>query len=72
MAEELNFEDLPSPGNRQSVLEFAQQFNAYAHYGSFKAAADAARHSTRQTVHELRAELFMAYRASNHLGTDGF
>lgn len=72
MSNELKFEDLPSPRDGQAVLEFAQKFNAYLHYGSFKAASAAARQSKRETVQELRTELFMAYRASNHGGTDDF
>ncbi|EBA16942.1 hypothetical protein RSK20926_08232 [Roseobacter sp. SK209-2-6] len=63
--------DLPSPDDRQAVLAFAKQFNAYRYHGSLSAAFDAAEASRRETVLELRTELFIAYRTANHQGAGG-
>ena len=68
----MKIDDLPSPEDRKGILEFARQFNGYDYYGSFSACAHAAKASSRKTLLELQTELFFSYRASNHLGTDGF
>ncbi|KPN64909.1 hypothetical protein SAMN04488527_10823 [Aliiroseovarius crassostreae] len=69
---ELTKEDLPEIGDRNSILEFAAGFNGYTHFGSFGACSDAAWAKKRETLIDLRNELFFSYRASNHLGTDDF
>ncbi|MCW6507385.1 hypothetical protein [Lichenifustis flavocetrariae] len=43
-------------------------FDAYWHFGPFAAAAKAARETKRQSLVELQTELFMAARASHHVG----
>ncbi|MQY49512.1 hypothetical protein GAO09_26100 [Rhizobiales bacterium RZME27] len=47
-------------------------FNGYKHFGSFQAAADAANAQRRDTLEDLRNELFMASRGSNHRGDNEF
>lgn len=68
----MDLENLPDASDRKAVAKFALSFNGYEHYGSFQAAADAATAKRRQTLDDLRNELFMAYRASNHRGDDAF
>ena len=59
---------LPDPGDRKAIVEFAGSFNGYEHFGSFAACANAAKAQKRETLIDLRNELFFAYRASNHTG----
>lgn len=59
---------LPDPGDRRAIVEFARSFNGYEHFGSFAACANTAKAKKRETLIDLRNELFFAYRASNHTG----
>ncbi|MFN4009960.1 MAG: hypothetical protein ACK4K8_08400 [Pannonibacter sp.] len=68
----MRLEDLPDAQDRLAVLDFARSFNGYERFGSFDAAAAAAASKRRQTLDDLRNELFMAYRGSNHRGDDLF
>ncbi|RYE94272.1 MAG: hypothetical protein EOO77_44385 [Oxalobacteraceae bacterium] len=47
-------------------------FNGYEHFGSFEAAADAAKSRDRSSLELLRNELFFAARASRHRDDDLF
>ncbi len=68
----LRVDDLPDPTDRDAIVAFALSFNGYQHFGSFHAASDAAQASKRQTLVDLRNELFMAFRGSNHRMDDDF
>lgn len=63
--------DLPDPTDRQSVVRFAASFNGYDYFGSFEACADNAKLRRRETLIDLRNELFFSFRAGNHRGDDG-
>ncbi|MEO0872805.1 MAG: hypothetical protein AAFY19_12730 [Pseudomonadota bacterium] len=62
------FRTLPDPTDRKAIVEFAGSFNGYEHFGSFAACANAAKAKKRETLIDLRNELFFAYRASHHTG----
>ncbi|MEM9632025.1 MAG: hypothetical protein AAGA50_11915 [Pseudomonadota bacterium] len=64
----LSLVDLPDPKDRESVIEFARSFRGYQVFGSFRACADAAMAQRRETLTDIRNELFFAYRAGNHAG----
>ena len=64
--------ELPDPADRNAVFEFAMSFNGYEHYGSFEAAAEAAKSGRRASLDDLRNELFFEARASRHRGDDDF
>jgi hypothetical protein len=64
--------DLPDAIDRNAVAAFARSFDGYQHHGSFQAAADAASSERRNSLDDLRNELFIAYRGSNHRGDDIF
>ncbi|WP_454759080.1 hypothetical protein [Caulobacter segnis] len=64
--------ELPSEGDRNAVFAFAMSFNGYEHYGSFEASSDAARSMRRDTLEDIRNELFFAVRASRHRDDDAF
>ncbi len=68
----MDIEELPDAADRKAVAKFALSFNGYEHFGSFQASVDAAMSKRRQTLDDLRNELFVAYRASNHRGDDTF
>ena len=68
----MKFADLPDPDDRDAVLRFALSFSGYSHHGSFEACARAAHERKRETLNDLRNELFFSQRASNHLGTNDF
>lgn len=59
---------LPDPTSLESIREFAAAFDGYKYSGSFAACADAAKAKKRETLVDLRNELFFAYRAANHTG----
>lgn len=67
---DLRLDHLPDPSDRQAVVEFAMSFNGYDHYGSFEACAEAAMAGDRQTLTQLRNELFFTARAARHGGDD--
>ena len=62
--------DLPPLGDGEAIIRFAASFNGYEHFGSLHACADAAHEKRRETLVDLRNELFFAYRAGNHCGDD--
>lgn len=68
----LRVDDLPDPADRNAVASFALTFNGYQHFRSFNAACDAAQASKRQTLVDLRNELFISFRSSNHRMDDEF
>ena len=69
---ELRIELLPSVDDPRKVAKFAHLFNGYDHYGSFEACADKALARTRESITEIRNELFFSVRASRHSGDRGF
>lgn len=71
-AAELKLADLPAEDDRQAVFEFAMTFNGYEHYGSLEASAAAAKEKTRDSVTDLRNELFVSARASRHSDSDAY
>jgi len=62
---------LPKPGDRNGIVAFAGTYNGYREFGSFEACAKAAKARRRESLPDLRNELFFSYRASNHRGDDG-
>ncbi len=68
----LRIEDLPDAADEGAVADFSLSFNGYQHFGSFHAAADAAEAQKRETLNDLRNELFMAFRGSRHRMDDLF
>ena len=70
--EELKAELLPSIEDRRKVFKFAMLFNGYEHYGSLEAAGKMARASTRESITEIRNELFFSARASRHRDDDRY
>lgn len=66
----LSLDDLPAVDDKASIWAFAMSFNGYEEYGSFEAAAAAARERDRASVAALRNELFVAARASRHAGNE--
>ncbi len=47
-------------------------FDGYKHFGSFEAAAENAKAMRRESLTDLRNELFMSARASRHSDNDMF
>lgn len=70
--EKLSAKKLPDPDDERAVARFAMSFDGYEHYGSFEAAAAAARRRERQSLTDLRHELFMSFRGSRHRGDDEY
>jgi len=66
--ERLSLTDLPDPDNRDAVFQFARSFKGYQVFGSFRACADAAEAKRRETLADIRNELFFEYRFCNHTG----
>lgn len=62
----LSLEHLPEPADEGAVFEFAMSFDGYEFFGSFEAAAENARARKRDSLNDLRNELFMRARASKH------
>ena len=58
----LTLDDLPADDDKAAIWTFAMSFNGYEEYGSFEAAAAAARERGRESVAALRNELFVAAR----------
>jgi hypothetical protein len=65
-------DQLPDPSDRNAVFDFAMSFNGYEHYGSFESSAEAAKSGRRESLDDLRNELFFEARASRHRGDDEF
>ncbi len=63
---------LPEPGDEAAIGRFAATFDGYAHFGSLHASAVAAHARRRETLTDLRNELFFAWRASRHGVGDEF
>jgi hypothetical protein len=68
----MNLSDLPGENDRAAIFKFAMTFNGYEHFGSFEAAADAAKSRDRSSLEHLRNELFFSARASRHRDDDLF
>ncbi len=64
--------DLPDPEDAQAIFAFAMSFNGYEHYGSFEKSSAIAKQKPRQTLDELRNELFFVARASRHVGDNRY
>jgi hypothetical protein len=63
---------LPDPDDPRAVFEFAMSFNGYEHFGSFDKAFTEARLRRRQSLVDIRNELFVEARSSRHRGDDEF
>jgi hypothetical protein len=63
---------LPPLGDAAAIFDFGMSFNGYEAFGSFEACADAAKARRRETLEDLRNELFFACRASHHMGDDAY
>jgi hypothetical protein len=63
---------LPDECDRNAVAKFVASFNAYEHYEAFAKAANVAKARNRSGIEEIRAELFMSFRGSNHRGDNKF
>lgn len=68
----MNLSELPDENDPAAVFRFAMTFDGYEHFGSFEAAADAARLGDRSSLDLLRNELFMSARASRHSDDDRY
>ncbi len=68
----LKLTDLPAAEDRQAIFAFAMTFNGYEHFGSLEASVAAAREAKRESIADLRSELFMAARASRHSNSDAY
>ena len=66
----LTIEMLPKPDDRDSIFAFAMTFNGYEQSGSFDESARKARDKSRNSLDELRNELFFSARASRHRGDE--
>lgn len=64
--------DLPDPEDAKAIFAFAMSFNGYERYGSFEKSSALAKQRPRQTLEELRNELFFVARASRHVGGDRY
>jgi hypothetical protein len=63
---------LPPLGDPAAIFEFGMTFNGYEAFGSFEACAAAAKARKRETIDDLRNELFFACRASRHMQDDAY
>ncbi|WP_422377748.1 hypothetical protein [Roseibium sp.] len=64
----MSLSDLPDPEDREAVIAFARSFRGYQVFGSFRACADAAFARRRETLADIRNELFFEQRSGNHAG----
>ncbi|MEW8349149.1 MAG: hypothetical protein AB2689_09800 [Candidatus Thiodiazotropha taylori] len=69
---ELKVEFLPSTEDRKNIFKFAMLFNGYEHYGSLEDAGKIARAKSRESISEIRNELFFSARASRHSDDDRY
>jgi hypothetical protein len=67
---DLSLENLPEPTDIRSVFAFAMSFDGYDHFGSFEAAIKNAQLMKRESLTDLRNELFMCARAYRHCDGD--
>lgn len=70
--DKITISSLPRLGDLMAIARFAASFNGYEHYGSAAECLDAVMDSSRNTLPELRNELFYAWRASRHGAGDEF
>jgi hypothetical protein len=63
---------LPALGDEAGIFAFAMTFKGYEAFGSFEGAAKAARQKKRETLADVRNELFMAARASRHCDSTSY
>jgi hypothetical protein len=63
---EIELNELPELGDETGIFAFAMTFDGYEAMGSFEAAANAAHQRKRESLEDVRNELFMAARASRH------
>jgi len=63
---DLTPEDLPEPGDVDGVIAFALSFNGYEYFGGIHECAKAARQRRRESLSDLRNELFFTARVSHH------
>lgn len=68
----LKLADLPDANDRQAVFAFAMTFKGYEQFGSLQASAAAAREKSRDSIAQLRNELFVSARASRHTGRNEY
>jgi hypothetical protein len=68
----LSLEQLPEPTDERAVFRFAISFNGYEFFGSLEAAAENAGARRRETLTDLRNELFMRARASKQCDDNSF
>jgi len=71
-SKELKVELLPSIEDRSSIFKFAMSFNGYEYYGSLEAAGTKARSRVRESITDIRNELFCSARASRHSDNDKY
>ncbi|MFM0313517.1 hypothetical protein PQR36_01415 [Paraburkholderia nemoris] len=60
----LSESDLPDPDDAAAVFAFAMSFDGYKYYGSLEKSSAVAKQKSRETLAELRNELFFAARIS--------
>lgn len=72
MDEVIRIEELPDENDLNAIVAFAASFNGHEHFGSFAACAAEAQSQKRETITDLRNELFFEYRGSHHRGDDAF
>jgi hypothetical protein len=68
----LSIEHLPEPTDAGAVFKFAMSFDGYEIFGSFAAAAENAGARKRESLTDLRNELFMRARASKLTDDNSF
>jgi hypothetical protein len=68
----LSESDLPDPVDATAVFAFAMSFDGYKYYGSLEKSSAVAKQKSRETLAELRNELFFAARASRHAGSNRY
>lgn len=68
----MRIQDLPDENDRNAVAKFAMSFDLFKVPLSPAAVAQGARGNSRETLDDLRAELFSAFRGSNHRMDDAF
>jgi len=64
--DELKIELLPSIDDAHKIFSFAMLFNGYKHHGSFEGSAQRASERKRNSLTEIRNELFFSARSSRH------
>lgn len=63
---------LPLQDDPKAIFAFGMTFDGYEAFGSFEACAAAAKARRRETLEDLRNELFFACRASRHMQDDAY